>query len=311
MSLLRQSLTDYLTMRRALGFELYRPGKALENFVRFAENQGASVITTALAMRWATLPSDDTPATWAVRLALVRRFARYCSAIDPKTEVPAEGLLPHRYRRKPPYIYNDNEIHRLMRAAHRLTVQRGLHPLTYETLLGLLATTGMRIGEALALDSSDVDLAIGILKIRNTKFGKTRYVPIHSSTRLALRRYRQRRDECFSSQMTTAFFVNEQGTRLSYGSVTKLWHQLLTKTDIRIPEGQRRPRIHDLRHTFAVRTLLRWYRTGIDVDAHLPRLSTYLGHVHVTDTYWYLSAVPELMQCAVRRLERATRRLPS
>ncbi|MEW6743532.1 MAG: tyrosine-type recombinase/integrase [Planctomycetota bacterium] len=300
---LRKALSEYLSMRRALGYQLLRPGKSLQNFVRFAEAEGADVITTDLARRWAQLPGDVEPSTWATRLALVRRFARHCQMSMPGTEVPPEDLLPHRYRRKPPHIYDRQEISRLLAAARQLSSKVGLRPLTYETLLGLLACSGLRISEVLNLDDSDVNLDDGILTIRASKFGKSRYVPIHPSARQAVSRYRAQRDRRLPRAGSPALLVTDKGTRLSYSGVRWVFYSLLRAARLEPPDGKRRPRLIDMRRTFAVRTLLRWYRRGADVEACLPRLSTYLGHTHVTDTYWYLSAVPELLGCALRRLE--------
>ena len=308
MSPLRDALVDYLTTRRSLGFELRLPGKNLENFVCFVERHKATVITTELSLRWAKLPNGVEPATWAERLDLVRRFARYCSALDPRTEIPPEGLLPDRRRRKPPYIYTDKEIGQLLLASKALPSRHKLRPLTYETLVGLLAISGMRIGEALALDDTDVDLQNGILTIRDAKYGKTRYIPVHKSTRRALLFYANKRNHFVPRQQRPAYFVGEEGRRLSYSGVRWTFLRLLSDTKLDTKAGQRLPRIHDLRHTFAVRTLIRWYQTGIDVEANLPRLATYLGHTHVTDTYWYLSAVPQLLRLVVRRVEQVHKR---
>jgi len=305
---LERALSEYLAVRRALGYQLLRPGKSLKSFVLFAKAEGAAVITTDLAIRWAQLPKNVEPSTWASRLALVRRFARHCQVSMPATEIPPAGLLPHRYRRKPPYLFDNREITRLLKAARQLTSKRGLRPFTYETLLGLLACAGLRISEVLALDDSDVDVDNAILTIRGSKFGKSRYVPFHPSTRQAICRYRAQRDCRLSRRECPALLVTENGTRLSYSGVKWVFHGLLRAAELDLHEGQRRPRMHDVRHTFAVRTLLRWYRAGVDVEAYLPRLATYLGHTHVTDTYWYLSAVPELLQCALRRLELLQRR---
>lgn len=307
MTPLRRMLGQYLALRRALGYRLYRPGKALEGFVSFAEQEGSKVITTALALRWACLPEHVDPATWASRLGLVRRFARYCRTVDPRTEVPPDGMLPHVYRRKLPYIWSRIEIHGLLEATGRMRSPRGLRALTYETLFGLIAGAGLRINEALHLDNFDVDWTAGVLTIRNTKFGKTRYVPVHPSTIAALRHYTQTRDRIVPTRDPTAFFVTEHGPRLSESAVRFVYSQIRSKLPFHNREGQRRPRIHDLRHAFAVETLRRWYRTGRNVEALLPRLATYLGHIHVNDTYWYLTAVPDLLSSAAHRLDRRER----
>lgn len=303
MSELRNALEEYLAVRRALGFQIKDLGSALTDFVLFSEREGASFITTELALRWATQPTDAHPARWANRLAMVRRLARYHSASDPRTEIPPNGILPHHLRRQVPYIYKDAEIAQLVEAAKHLSSPRGLRSSTYETLYGLLAVTGMRISEPLALDREDVDLAAGILTLRRTKFGKARYVPIHPSSVRALRRYARRRDRVFQKLLTPAFFVSERGTRLKVGAARWTFAKLSCQTGLRGPKDRRGPRVHDLRHSFAVHTLVRWYRAGVDVERRLSRLATYLGHGGVAGTYWYLTATPELLRWAARRLE--------
>jgi integrase len=297
---LREALEEYLTVRRALGFILAEPSRLLHKFVVYAEQKGAPSITTELALRWAIQPGCR-PAQWANRLSMVRRFARYMSALDARTEIPPHGLLPYRFRRTQPYLYTDEEIAHLIEAAQKLPSLLGLRAATYTTLFGLLTVTGMRVSEPVSLDRDDVDLGRGILTVRRTKFGKTRMLPLHASTLEALRRYVDRRDRLFPK--TRSFFVSERGTRLTVWSVEKTFVLLSRQIGLRSPEDSYGPRLHDLRHRFAVQTLLRWYRTDIDVERHLPELSTYLGHVHVADTYWYISAVPELLQLATLRLE--------
>jgi integrase len=303
MSPLRKAVEDYLAMRRALGFKLRLAAGMLREFAALAEAQRASHITTALAVRWATQPVGVQPAQWANRLGVVRRFARFLSASDRRTEVPPLGLLPYRYRRKPPYIYQDAEIRRLLKAAARIASATGLRAASYSTLIGLLAVSGLRISEAIALDDQDVDLAEGVLTIRRTKFGKSRLVPLHPSTVRALRRYQRTRDRIRPRRPSAALLVGEQGRRLTEWAVRWTFNKLSRETGLRGPTDRRGPRLHDLRHRLAVKTLIGWYRRGVDVEARLPVLSTYLGHGHVTDTYWYLSAVPELLRLAAERLE--------
>lgn len=302
MSELRIALEEYLAVRRALGFELRLLGGALHNFVSFLEDQGASYITSEKALSWATQPEGVQPATWANRLAMVRRFAQYRSTSDPQTEVPPQDLLPHRYRRRSPYIYQDEDIQRLLEAARQLPSAVGLRPCTYSTVFGLLTVTGMRISEPLALNCADVDLTQGVLTITQTKFGKSRLVPIHESTRQVLVRYARRRDEIYRAPGTPAFFVSDRGTRLTEWSVRWTFVQLSREIGLRGPSDSHGPRLHDLRHRFAIETLLHWYQTDVDVERHLPRLAAYLGHAHVTDTYWYLSATTELLSWASKRL---------
>jgi integrase/recombinase XerD len=305
MSTLREAVETYLSLRRALGSELRGPGDHLHRFVDFMESEGATVITCPLALRWATAPVAATPATWAVRLADVRRFAAWLSASEPRTEVPPSGLLPHRYRRRPPYIYSDQEIERLLGAASQLPSPSGLRAQTYVALFGVIATTGLRLGEAVALDRDDVDLRAGVLAIRRAKFGNSRFVPVHDSARKALKRYAQQRDRLLPGSASLAFFLSERAVRVTQCSARYNFAVVSRAVGLRgLAPGHRHgrgPRLHDMRHRVAVKTLIRWYKEGRNVECELPKLSTYLGHVHVADTYWYLEAVPELLQLATER----------
>jgi integrase len=307
MNTLQAALDDYLALRRALGFELRLQGRHLQRFVDFAQAANAAHITTELALQWATQPTDAQPAQWANRLGMVRRFAQYCASIDPRTVVPAPDLLPYRLVRPTPYIYRDEQIAQLIRAARALPPQAGLRPHTYSTLFALYAVTGMRTQEPLRLDRDDVDLANGVLTVRGTKFGKSRYVPIHPSTVRALRRYAARRDRLCPAPQSPGFFLSEQGTRITQWSVRWTFVKLSHQIGLRHSGDSRGPRLLDFRHRLAINTLSRWHRRGVDVERHLPELATYLGHVHVSDTYWYLSATPELLGQALRRVERTER----
>ena len=307
MSTLHEALESYLALRRGLGTELKGPGALLRRFVEFLERNGASGITTELALRWATEPAEATAATWAERLAHVRRFSVWLSTIEPDTEVPARGLLPGRFRRSPPYIYSDEEVDHIVNEAGRLASPRGLRSHTYSTLFGLLAATGLRHGEALALDRDDVDLRAGVLAIRRAKFGKSRFVPLHDSTTNALQRYARQRDLCLPRPTSPAFLLSERGTRITQSSARYNFANVSRAVGLRPPGPRHRhgrgPRLQDMRHRLAVKTLIRWYQEGRDVQRDLPKLSTYLGHVHVADTYWYLEAVPELLRLATERAE--------
>ena len=304
-------LDEYLATRRALGASLAHAEPMLRSFVAFLARSQATFVTTALALRWATEPRDTQPAYLATRLGAVRAFARYASAADPHHEVPPEGLLPARPPRATPYIYSDNEIVDLIGAARGLSGKTGLRPCTYATVLGLLSASGMRSSEPLHLDRSDVDLDQGVLTVRDSKFGKSRIVPVHDSTAKALGTYATQRDQLCPHPLSPAFFLSERGTRIVQNTLQQTFVQLSRQVGLRGPSDSRGPRLHDLRHRFAVCTLLRWYREGVDVESHLPRLATYLGHVHVSDTYWYLTATPELLQLAARRLDRTALRLPA
>ena len=304
MNSLDKALNEYIAIRRALGFELREVAGCLRNFVGFLKAEGASHITKELALRWATQPADAQPYTWAWRLGMVRRFAAWHSAMEPRTEIPAPGLLPHRYQRKTPHIYSDEEIARLLRGSAKLSSQKGLRAPTYTTLFGLLAVTGMRVNEALHLDRSDVDLDQGILTIRRTKFGKSRHVPVHPSTVDALKEYAKKRDRVLPTPPSQGFFISERGLRITEWMARYTFARLSQQLGFR-PAAKshgRGPRLHDMRHRFAAHTLVRWYREGLDVERELPKLATYLGHVHINETYWYLEAVPELLRLATGRL---------
>lgn len=304
MTPLKQALKDYISVRRRLGFQLRKPASLLRNFVEFLHATGSSYITTKLALRWATQPTKAEPACWAARLGMVRRFAIWYSAIEPRTEVPPVGLLPYRHRRKPPHIYTDEEIERILRRTQQLPSPRGLRAHTLTTLFSLLVAAGMRVNEVVGLDRRDVDLDLGILHIRQTKFRKSRYVPVHATTVAALKQYADIRDRLCPAPLTPAFFISERGKRISAGTAHYTFANVSQQVGLRVPAKYhgRGPRLHDLRHRFATRTLIQWYRAGLDVERELPKLSTYLGHVHVNDTYWYLEAVPELLQLATERL---------
>lgn len=307
MSELRAALNEYLAVRRALGFKMCSTERSLKHFVEFAEQQGAAVITTELALCWATQPAQAQPAHWARRLGMVRGFARYRRALEPRTEVPPPELLPYHYRRPTPYLYNDDEVRRLIGATRQLRPAGGLRPHSMATLLGLFTVTGMRTSEPLQLDRDDVDLTHGVLTVRESKFGKSRYLPVHASTQRALRRYAWQRDRLCRNPQSPSFFLSDRGTRITEWSLRSAFVRLSRQVGLRGPTDSHGPRLLDFRHRFAVNTLMRWYRSGVDVERHLPELATYLGHVHISDTYWYLSAVPELMHLVAQRLERTVR----
>jgi integrase len=301
---LREAVEDYLSMRRSLGFKLRDMGYCLHHFVSFMEQEGASTITAELALHWAQQPQGVLPAHWATRLSFVRTFARYWSATDPHTEIPPTGLLPYHPKRATPYIYSDEEIREILKTASNLPPSTGLRPCTYYTLFGLMAVTGMRISEVIRLEREDVDLEEGLLTVRLTKFSKSRLIPLHPSTVERLTAYLSRRDQLHPRPSTSRFFLSNQGTPLTDCMVRWTFVKLSRQIGLRKVGGSSGPRLHDLRHRFAVTTLLHWYRTGVDVEQRLPVLSTYLGHAHVTDTYWYLSAIPELLAVTKDRLEK-------
>jgi integrase len=301
MTTLREALGDYLRIRRRLGFEMPQDGRLLEGFVEFLERAGAERITTELALAWARMPVHAHPHCWRQRLGVARGFARHLATIDPASEVPSKDLLPATRPRVAPYIYTDDEIAALMDAARGLTPP--LRATRHETLIGLLAVTGMRPGEALGLDRQDVDLTRGAVHVRAGKQKKQREVPLHDTTTSALRAYALRRDARFPTPSTPAFFISARGRRMARGELNQTFTKLIAEVGLEGRGARARPRPHDLRHAFAVRTLLDWYAAGEDIDRRMPLLSTYLGHVDPASTYWYLEAVPELLQLISRRLE--------
>jgi len=302
MSALAQHLDDYLRLRRSLGHDLAEAARLLPRFVAFLEARGEEFVTLEAALAWSLAPAAPAGSTvWGRRMTAARGFARYLSGIDPRTEVPPAGAIPTRQRWRPPFIYGEADLGALLAEARR-SIPQPLRAATYETLVGLLAATGLRVGEALRLDRTDVDLETGVLLIRESKFGKSRQVPVAESTTAALRRYGERRDQLCPLPRSASFFVSLNRTRVIYECVQPTFRMLCERTGVGAG-APRRPRIHDLRHTFAVRTLLRFYREGADVGARLPLLATYLGHAEPRYTYHYLSAAPELLGYAARLLE--------
>jgi len=310
MSTFHDALSDYLATRRALGTQLKWPESSLRKFVDFIEAEGAEFITTELAMRWTFQSVGVQRATHARRLGIVRAFAVWLQATDARTQVPPQRLLPARNLRPAPHIYNDGEIADLMAASGQLRSASGLRGATFKTLIGLLSATGLRPGEARKLDVGDVDIVGGVLTVRESKFRKSRFVPLEWSARDALVAYASFRDAVRPHRETPAFLVTARGSRLD-GSATRRTFASLCQTVGLRPRQHRRsgrgPRLQDIRHTFATRRLVEWYRAGLDVDRIMPRLATYLGHVSTIETYWYIQAVPELLLLATKRLETAAR----
>ena len=305
MNTLRQAVHEYLEIRRSLGYKLQGAGTRLLNFVSFMERRRASYITHSLALTWAKQPTGVQPAEWARRLSDVRTFARHRSAADPRTQIPPAGLLPYRPKRAQPYLYSDKEIEALLRAALKLPSNGGLRPWTYHCLFGLLSVSGLRIGEAQNLELRDVDLQAGVLTIQGAKFGKSRLVPLHTSTRKVVADYVERRERMWARRPVSSYlFVSNWGNRLDGGEIRRTFYLLSRQIGLRGSSDSRGPRLHDMRHGFASKTLLRWYRAGENAEQRLPILSAYLGHAHWSDTFWYLNAMPELMHEAMVRLER-------
>lgn len=304
MNTLRTLLEDYLAMHRALGFKLRTEGTGLKTFVSYLEAAGIDHITNEVALSWARLPESVQPVQLARRLGFVRGFARYCSAIDSRTQVPPPDLIPATRVRRPPHFFSDSDIEQLLHASLALPPVGGLRRWTFHCLFGLLSVSGLRIGEAIALTFEDVDLQEAILTIRSTKFGKSRLVPMHSSTVTVLAEYMRRRQALHPARPADHVFVNERGTPLSHDQSINTFQRLLEGIGVSPQRIGRRPHLHDLRHRFAMKTIMQWYRDGQDAERRLPVLSAYLGHTEPRDTYWYLSACPELMGLARERLER-------
>jgi len=298
-----EQVEEYLKYKRKLGYQFSSEGKELFLFARYADKIGnKGHLTTELVVQWAKLPEKADPVYWARRYNIVRRFAKHRFLFDSHIEIPPKDLLGSSKRRLPPHIYSDKEISALLMEASKLTPAGGLRPRTYVTLFGLLVSTGLRISEALKLSEGDVDLKTGVLIIRETKFRKSRLVPVHPTTMRALRCYDKFRNFYHQGMKYEGFFLSENGVSLNYRQVLYIFMKLRrglgwTNTD------KRSPRIHDFRHTFTVRRLLKWYEEDTNLDQKILALSTYLGHAQVSDTYWYLSAAPELLAVVSKRFE--------
>jgi integrase len=304
MKSLQHHLRQYLAARRALGTELQEPGKTLSRFIKFLGRKGAKFITIPLALEWSQQSQNVQRATCARKLTMVRLFARWLSVVEPRHQIPPSRLLNERHRRSKPHIYSDQEIAQLMAAATNLKSRAGMKGLTLIALTGLLAASGLRSGEAAALENRDVDLQTGVLVIRESKFGKSRLVPVHKSVITALKTYIRERNRIFPVPCSSAFFVSDRGTALNLGNLRRWFCQISRSCGLRKGSvGKRRdrgPRLQDLRHTFATMRLVAWYRTGSNVPLQMPKLATYLGHSSVVCTYWYIEAVPELLELATK-----------
>ena len=307
MNSLREALHEYLVLRQSMGYKMHDASVLLPRFVSFMEERQAEYITVRLALEWVQQAKTVQPAEWARRLCFVRGFARHRSAVDARTEVPPPEILPYRSTRAQPYLYTEQEVQRLLDAALELPTRwpsTPLRPWVFHSLFGLLSVTGMRISEALDLKLDDVDLDQGVLTIRAAKLGRSRLVPLHPSTCAVLAAYLKRREQFLGKRGSGHVFVSNRGTRLDISRVHRTFYALSRQIGLRAPEASKGPRLHDFRHRFAVEVLTRWYESGEDPAQRLPILSTYLGHVYVAGTYWYLSSWPELMTQAMERLER-------
>jgi integrase/recombinase XerD len=308
MTALSQRLNEYLSVRRSLGYDLSFAARVLRGFAAFADQEGTEYITVDLFLRWKDAFGATNNDTWSVRLGMVRGFAGWLQTSDTRTEVPPSGLIAGKPHRTRPHIYSDAEVSMIVARAAMLPSRYGLRGWTCSTLFGLIAITGLRINEALGLDDDDVDLGEGVVTIRRGKNGKARFVPVDPSCVAKLRAYRVERMRLLGVT-TGAFFRIDDGQRPTDCCARYNFAQVSQEIGLREAERYGRhgrgPRIHDLRHTFAVRTIIGWYRSGADPDREMIRLSTYLGHSKPDNTYWYIEAVPELLQMALERAERS------
>ena len=311
MTALAKELDRYLMIRRSLGYDLGTSERVLRRFVAFAASRGARYLTSDLFMAWRAEFGHADQHTWCARLGMVRQFAFWLSGVDPKNEVPPKGLIPGRYRRQRPYIYSEREIARIVREASRLPSPNGIRGLTFTTLFGLIAVTGLRVSEALSLDGGDIDWEAGVLTIRRGKAGKARLIPVSKSTIARLAAYAAKRDRLLGKK-PRSFFVTDTGGRLDDCNARYNFAVVCQRIGLRPAQRFNRhgsgPRIHDMRHTFAARTLVKWYRAGKDPDREMLKLSTYLGHTEPAHTYWYIEAVPELLELAAKRADRVLSR---
>lgn len=298
---LRGAAREYVALRRSFGFKLIEAERLLGQFIDYLEDRGAQNVTTAAALEWATAPTGAGPWWWRERLSVVRCFARHLSALDPTTEIPPTRLLPVKTPHAVPYVYSEADVLALFAEARRL--RPPLRAATYTTFIGLLAVTGMRGGEAVALNDEDVNLAEGVIVVRQAKFHKSRELVLHPTSVAALTDYRRTRQLRCPRPNSSAFFVSTRGTRLDYSNVDRLFRRLANGAGLPAAGAPGRARVHDLRGSFAINTLVGWYAAGLDVGPRLATLCTYLGHTKPSDTYWYLTATPELLQQAARRLE--------
>ncbi len=307
-TLIQQRVRDYLDERRRLGFELTSEGRTLMSFALYVDAQAhQGPLTVELMARWARYEGRQlaTPLTWARRVKKLRPLARYLRQFEPRTEVPDVSIFGPIPQRLAPHIYREEEIVALLGAARELTPPGGLRPATYETLFGLIASTGLRVSEAIDLLDVDVDLKLGMLTVRQTKFAKSRQLPLHSTTVEALQRYRRKRNRHLRAyHAMPPFFTSMKGTALRSRQVHRVFAQLREQLEWVNRGAHHAPRIHDLRHAFAVRRVMLWHEQGTDIDQAMLALSTYMGHVKISATYWYLTAVPELMALAAEKFER-------
>ncbi|CAN7693688.1 tyrosine-type recombinase/integrase [Variovorax sp. LjRoot290] len=303
---MQTAVQRYLEERRRLGFALKSPSTELMRFARFADARGhQGPLTLELQLDWAREHVARTsPVTAARRLEIVRPFAAHHRQFEPATEVPPPFILGRGHRRLAPHIYTEQEIVDLLEVAGRMTPQNGLRPLTYKTLFGLIAATGLRISEALKLQVADIDLSGATVTVRQTKFHKSRCLPLHPSAVQALSEYLRARQRFVGRASDSPVFAGPSGRALSSSGVHKVFARLRDQLGWRARGDHARPRIHDIRHSMVVRRVQRWHEDGVSIDHAMFWLCTYMGHARISDTYWYLTGTPELMQLVGARFER-------
>ena len=304
MKTLKTQVERYIKLRRQLGYKLKTSEKILIKFASFSEEHGVSHIKNEIAVMFAKKNPNASSATWNRVLGIIRQFAFFLSAIDKKTEIPPLNLIVGTYHRSKPYIYTKEQINNLLKGCLKLGTRAIILKHTYYTLFGLIAVTGMRISEAISLKQRNVDFSDGIIFIKNTKFKKSRIIPLDKTTLSELEKYIYYKSKYNQNSNSLNLFISSSGTELKYHNVKKAFIRASIYAGLRKTIKGKGPRIHDIRHTFAVHTLTEWYKNGIDIEVNLPLLSTYLGHVNPANTYWYLSQSPDLLNQALIRLEK-------
>jgi integrase/recombinase XerD len=300
---LSKALKDYMKIRTYSGFKLRSVKNVLEKFITFMKINKSSHITVTEALNFSTKSKKCSSFEHSRKLRIIRQFSIYVKMFDFKTEIPPKDALPVSYQRRTPYIYTKEEIIGVLNACIKIKSSNSFYPLTFYTLFGLVSVTGMRTQEAINLERSSIDMDLGIITINGTKFNRSRKIPIHSTTIQALKEYDKERDKAFKNHISSYFFVNNVGKKLVSSTVQKIYREVCVEAGLRSKFESSGPRIIDFRHTLAVSTLIRCYRECLNVDNVMPILSTYLGHINPENTYWYLTATPELLNLINKQLE--------
>jgi integrase len=294
---MKQQVQNYLSYRRSLGYQLHIEGQELLKFGSYVDSKKhRGPLTEDIAIEWAKSSKKASRFTWARRLEIVRCFAKYCCITESDTQIPGKGIFGKAHRRNVPYIFTKHEILQILDSTKYLVPEGGLRPISFSYLFSLLYVTGLRTSEALNLLPQDVDLIQGILWVRDTKFHKSRLVPLHKSTIQALANYCQLRSKYVPQSKLRSFFIIDDGKPITLRAVEYAFIKIRRLLGWDVKFKNKMPRVYDLRHTFVCNRLLSWYEQGVDVQNVIPYLSTYIGHVKVSDTYWYISAIPQLME---------------